>query len=49
MYDLRTGIPIGLGRDAAFPSRKPVLRWIPSIPIGIDWKREMPTTIKMIG
>ena len=36
-------------RGAVFPVRRPVLRWIPPIPIGIDWKREMPTTIKMIG
>lgn len=35
-------------RDAVFPERKPVLRWIPPIPIGIDWRREMPTTIKQV-
>ncbi|MBR3017641.1 MAG: hypothetical protein IKH57_11310 [Clostridia bacterium] len=36
-------------RDAVFPERKPVLRWIPPIPIGVDWKKEMPTNIKLIG
>ena len=36
-------------RDAVFPLRKPVMRWIPPLPIGMDWKRELPTTIRVIG
>ena len=36
-------------RDAVFPLRKPVMRWIPPLPIGMDWKREMPTIIRMVG
>ena len=36
-------------RDAVFPLRKPVMRWIPPLPIGMDWKREMPTNIRMVG
>jgi len=35
-------------RDAVFPLRKPVMRWIPPLPIGMDWKRELPTNIKLI-
>ena len=36
-------------RDAVFPLRKPVMRWIPPLPIGMDWKGELPTNIRMIG
>ena len=36
-------------RDAEFPLRKPVMRWIPPLPIGMDWKRELPTNIRMVG
>ena len=36
-------------RDAVFPLRKPVMRWIPPLPIGMDWKRELPTNIRMVG
>ena len=36
-------------RNAGFPDRKPVLRWIPPLPIGMDWKKELPTTIKRIA
>ncbi len=36
-------------RDAVFPLRKPVMRWIPPLPIGMDWKRELPTSIKVVG
>ena len=36
-------------RDAVFPLRKPVMRWIPPLPIGMDWKHEMPTNIRMVG
>ena len=35
-------------RQAAFPERKPILKWIPPIPIGMDWKRELPTTIRNV-
>ena len=36
-------------RDAVFPIRKPVMKWIPSLPIGMDWKSELPTCIKVVG
>jgi len=36
-------------RDAVFPLRKPVMRWIPPLPIGMDWKGELPTNIKIVG
>jgi hypothetical protein len=36
-------------RDAVFPLRKPVMRWIPPLPIGMDWKGELPTNIRVIG
>jgi hypothetical protein len=32
-----------------FPLRKPVMRWIPPLPIGMNWKRELPTNIRMVG
>ena len=35
-------------RNAKFPDRKPVIRWLPPIPIGMDWKKELPTNIHMI-
>ena len=35
-------------RKAAFPERKPVIRWIPPIPVGVNWKRELPTSIRQI-
>lgn len=36
-------------RQAIFPERKPIVKWIPPIPIGMDWKRELPTTVKMLS
>ena len=36
-------------RDAVFPLRKPVMRWIPPLPIGIDWKAELPTNVRVVG
>ena len=36
-------------RDAAFPSRKPVMRWIPPLPIGMNWKGELPTNIRVVS
>ena len=36
-------------RQAQFPERKPIVKWIPPIPIGMDWKRELPTTIRTIA
>ena len=36
-------------RDAVFPDRKPVVRWIPPLPIGINWKVELPTNIRVVG
>ena len=35
-------------RSASFPERKPVLRWIPPIPIGMDWKKELPTNVRLV-
>jgi len=35
-------------RDAVFPERKPVIKWIPPIPVGIDWKKELPTSIHAV-
>ena len=35
-------------RDAVFPDRKPVIRWLPPMPIGMDWKRELPTNIRRV-
>ena len=36
-------------RDEVFPRRKPVLRWIPPIPVGMDWKKELPSNIRQVG
>ena len=36
-------------RDGVFPLRKPVMRWIPPLPIGMDWKGELPTSIHIIN
>jgi len=36
-------------RDAQFPVRKPVIRWIPPIPVGMDWKHELPTNVKIVS
>ena len=27
---------------------KPIIRWLPMIPIGMDWKKELPTNIHMV-
>lgn len=35
-------------RTAVFPERKPVLRWLPPIPINMDWKHEMPVAIHSV-
>ena len=35
-------------RSANFPDRKPIIRWHPPIPIGMDWRRELPTNIHMV-
>ncbi len=36
-------------RDAHFPRRKPVIRGLPPIPSGMDWKKELPTIIKIVN
>ena len=36
-------------RDAVFPLKKPVMRWILPLPIGMGWKRELPTNIRVVG
>jgi len=36
-------------RDAVFPDRKPVMRWIPPLPIGMGCKGELPTNIRVVG
>ena len=35
-------------RDAQFPQRKPIVKWIPPIPVGVDWKAELPTSVKNV-
>ena len=32
-------------RNCSFPYRKPIMKWVPPIPIGINWKTELPTNI----
>ncbi len=36
-------------RKAKFPERKPIIRWLPPIPVGIDWKKELPTNIHIVS
>ena len=36
-------------REARFPERMPVIKWIPPIPVGVDWKKELPTLVKTVG
>lgn len=36
-------------RDAEFPIRKPVIRWLPPMPIGMDWRKPLPTSIHRVG
>ncbi|MBR0391750.1 MAG: hypothetical protein IJK38_05460 [Oscillospiraceae bacterium] len=36
-------------RKEQFPIRKPVVKWIPPIPVGVDWKSDLPTNIKEVG
>ena len=36
-------------RNEQFPIRKPVVKWIPPIPVGVDWKRDLPTNVKEVG
>lgn len=36
-------------RNAEFPERKPVIKWIPPIPVGIDWKKDLPTSIHTVA
>ena len=35
-------------REAVFPDKKPVMRWIPPLPIGMNGGRELPTNIRMV-
>ena len=35
-------------REAVFPEKKPVMRWIPPLPIGMNGRRELPTNIRMV-
>ena len=35
-------------REALFPDKKPVMRWIPPLPIGLNGRRELPTNIRMV-
>lgn len=34
-------------REAA--NRKPVIHWLPPIPIGVNWKKELPTNVHRVG
>ena len=36
-------------RDAVFPLRKPVMRWIPPLPIGMDWRSTVKGTLTTPG
>ena len=36
-------------RKEQFPVRKPVVKWIPPIPVGVDWKSDLPTNVKEVG
>jgi hypothetical protein len=36
-------------REAVFPERKPIIRWLPPMPIGMDWRKELPTNIRKVG
>ena len=36
-------------RKEQFPIRKPVVKWIPPIPVGVDWKSDLPTNVKEVG
>ena len=36
-------------RKEEFPIRKPVVKWIPPIPVGVDWKNDLPTNVKEVG
>lgn len=36
-------------RTESFPMRRPVIRWVPPIPVNVDWKKPLPTTIKNVG
>ena len=35
-------------RNAVFPHRKPILHWIPPLPIGMSWKSELPTNVRVV-
>ena len=35
-------------REASFPVRKPVIKWIPPVPVAMDWKKELPTHVKIL-
>ena len=33
-------------QNAVFPDRKTVVHWIPPLPIGMDWKIELPMNVR---
>ena len=35
-------------REALFPEKRPVMRWIPPLPIGMNNRRELPTNIRIV-
>ena len=36
-------------RTESFPTRRPVIRWVPPIPVNVDWRKQLPTTIKNVS
>ena len=35
-------------RKAVFPERKPVIHWLPPIPVGMNWDTEIPTNVHKV-
>lgn len=35
-------------RDAVYPKRKVIVKWLPPIPINMDWKSELPVNIRIV-
>jgi hypothetical protein len=36
-------------RKGVFPDRKTIVKWLPPIPVGINWHDELPVSIKIVG
>ncbi len=35
-------------REETYPKRKIIVKWLPPIPVGVNWKEELPTNIKIV-